>query len=77
MTIKKKNTFKRIAEMEEGEVVITFLLVDTISIRKKSDGDEFMSIRFKDSTGSVEGKIWEGVDRYKELEVGDVAKIEA
>jgi 3'-5' exoribonuclease len=76
MNTKKLPVFKRINELEEGEKAITFLLVDTVSIRQKSDGSDYMAVRFRDRTGFVEGRVWENVDKYRELAPGDIAKVE-
>ena len=69
--------FKRIKEFVEGEKVITFLLVQEVSIRQKSDGADYISLRLKDSTGTIGGKIWEDVDKYRGLAQGTIVKLEA
>lgn len=76
MGTKKLPEFKRIEELEEGEKAITFLLVERVDVRQKSDGADYMAIRFRDRTGTVEGRVWEDVDKYRELRPGDIAKIE-
>ncbi|MBI2192618.1 MAG: HD domain-containing protein [Planctomycetes bacterium] len=77
MTPKSKQVFKRIREMVEGETLVTFLLVESASLRKKADGSDYLALRLKDRTGSIEAKIWDEVNRYRELRAGDIVKVEA
>ena len=73
---KKQQIFKRISEFEEGESAITYLAIDSADTRQKSDGSAYMAFRFKDRTGTIEGKIWEKAENYQDLKPGDVVKVE-
>ncbi|MDP6502448.1 MAG: HD domain-containing protein [Planctomycetota bacterium] len=76
MPIRKQPDFKRLNQLQEGDVEISFFVVESIDIRTKSDGEEFMAIRLKDRTGITDSRIWEDIDRYRELKAGDIVKVE-
>ncbi|MDA2929566.1 3'-5' exoribonuclease YhaM family protein [Acidobacteria bacterium AH-259-O06] len=64
-----------IKDLQEGEFVISYSQVRSKEIRLKRNGDPYLRLVFSDSTGRIEGKMWENIEGcQKEIHEGDFVK---
>jgi 3'-5' exoribonuclease len=68
----------KIKELKPGDNFIGFCIVKSKRIRATRDNRNFIDVDLQDSSGSINAKIWDDFDRFKdEFERGDVVKVEA
>ncbi|MGH9804494.1 MAG: 3'-5' exoribonuclease YhaM family protein [Candidatus Acidiferrales bacterium] len=61
----------------ESQVVTSFFLVQSKEVRSTRDGKPYLAVRLADRTGTVEARLWDGLDALEEFERDDVVKVEA
>lgn len=67
-----------IAECKEGQVVTSFFLVRAKEIRRRRNGEPFLSLVLGDRTGELPAVMWEGFeDAAGAIHDGDIVKIQA
>lgn len=63
---------------QEGQTITSFFLVQSRSVRSTREGNPYLALRLADRTGTVEGRMWEGVEEVEgEFDPDDVVKVEA
>ena len=68
---------KLIKDLQEGELVVGFYLVEEKQIRAKKNGEEYISLVLKDKTGRIPALIWDRIDEFREVfQKADFVKIE-
>lgn len=58
---------KFIRELQEGERIVENYVVGSKEVLTTTTGNPYISITLRDRTGSVDGKIWDNVDKYSPL----------
>jgi len=67
-----------IADCREGQTVTAFFLVRGKEIRRRRNGDPFLSLTLGDRTGELPAVMWEGFDdAAAAIHEGDVVKVQA
>ena len=67
-----------IAECREGQAVTSFFLVRAKEIRRRRNGEPFLSLSLGDRTGELPAVMWEGFqEAAASLHDGDVVKVQA
>ena len=58
---------KYVKEMNEGERVLTALLISNVNRGVTSSGAPYLSVTFSDKTGTIEGKMWDVKEEQAEI----------
>jgi 3'-5' exoribonuclease len=67
-----------IADCREGQAVTSFFLVRAKEIRRRRNGEPFLSLTLGDRTGELPAVMWEGFqEAAASLHDGDVVKVQA
>ena len=67
-----------IAECKEGQAVTSFFLVRAKAIRRRRNGEPFLSLTLGDRTGELPAVMWEGFDEAAAgIHDGDIVKVQA
>lgn len=61
----------------ESQVITSFFIVQSKEVRSTRDGKPYLALRLGDRTGTVEARLWDGLDALEEFERDDVVKVEA
>ena len=61
----------------ESQVITSFFLVQSKETRSTRDGKPYLALRLADRTGTVEARLWDGLEELEEFERDDVVKVEA
>ena len=66
---------KFIKSLEESESVTSYGQIRKKQVRLKKNGEPYLRLVLGDSTGRIEGKMWENIEEFeKEIEEGDFVK---
>lgn len=64
-------------ELEDGQAVDSVFVVRERARREKKNGDPFLKLRFSDVTGTVDGVVWDDVDKLQDCTVpGTIVRVE-
>ncbi len=67
-----------IAECREGQAVTSFFLVRSKEIRRRRNGEPFLSLTLGDRTGELPAVMWEGFEEAAAaIHDGDIVKVQA
>lgn len=70
-----------IKDLKKDEEFVDFFMVKSVSVRKGSNGKDFLDILVSDSTGEIAGKKWdvcaEEIPTLEAIAEGDLVKIKA
>ena len=67
-----------IADCNEGQAVTSFFLVRAKEIRRRRNGEPFLSLTLGDRTGELPAVMWEGFEEAAaSLHDGDIVKVQA
>lgn len=67
---------KPIHSLQDKEVVEALFLVKERTVAVGKNGRPFMGLQLGDSTGTIDGRLWDRVDELaREFEIGDVIKV--
>jgi 3'-5' exoribonuclease len=72
----KAVTVAALAE-HESQVITSFFLVQSKEVRSTREGKPYLALRLGDRTGTVEARLWDGLDALEEFDRDDVVKVEA
>jgi 3'-5' exoribonuclease len=61
-TLRKR---RRIADFSNGEEVEDLFIIEELSKRERRGGDPFYIVTLRDSSGSIEGRVWDHVDLFE------------
>ena len=68
---------KYVKEMNEGERVLTALLISNVNRGVTSSGAPYLSVTFSDKTGTIEGKMWDVKEEQAEvMKIGKIVNVE-
>lgn len=66
---------KLIRDLQEGESVTSYSRIRTKQVRSKRNGEPYLRIVFSDSTGRIEGKMWDNIQQCQQgIHEGDVVQ---
>jgi len=66
-----------VAELAEGEPVLSFFLVKQVQVRQRRSGDPYLTCVLADRTGDVPAVMWEGAEEAsRDLCDGDIVKVQ-
>ncbi|MDF9866611.1 3'-5' exoribonuclease [Bacilli bacterium PM5-3] len=69
---------KNINEFNEGDHIKETYLVGNVTKGKTNNGSDYLSIKFQDSTGEIDAKVWQAsAEQMKEIVSGAFVYIEA
>ncbi len=67
-----------IVECREGQAITSFFLVRARELRRRRNGEPFLSLVLGDRTGELPAVMWEGIDEAAaEIHHGDIVKVQA
>ena len=67
-----RRTMKFIKSLEENESVTSYGRIRKKQVRLKKNGEPYLRLLLGDSTGRIEGKMWENIEEFeKEIQEGD------
>jgi len=66
-----------INELKEGENIQSDYLIEEISIRKKKNGEDYLSLNLTDKTGSLTARMWDNLEGLPELKKGDFILVDS
>jgi len=68
----------KLKELKPGDAFAGFYIVKSKRIKQTKDGKFYIDLDLQDSSGSLNGKIWDDFEKLKSaFERGDVVKVEA
>ena len=66
-----------ITEFKTGDTVQGYYLLKEASVRNSAKGDPYLSVILTDSSGEIDGKLWEYKEEVTAADAGTVVKIRA
>ena len=61
----------------ESQVITSFFLVQSKEVRSTREGKPYLALRLADRTGTIEARLWDGLEELEAFERDDVVKVEA